>query len=249
MRALYEGRFEQAETLALETLALGQRMKVQNAEGAFGVQMFTLRRQQGRLKELEPAVRLFAGQGSTAWRPGLTLVYSELGLRDEARAEFEQLSTGGFGGLEHDALWTGCMAYLAEVSDFLCDAARAEILYALLAPWDGKLVVVGGGTVCLGAVARYLGLLAATQGDFARAQEHYEAAVSMNKQSGGRPWCAHSEYDYARLLLQQGGAKVRRRAADLLTSAQQTAEQLGMARLLEQTGAELAELGTRRRRS
>ena len=42
--------------------------------------MYTLRREQGRLNEVEPAVRHFMRQQGAAatWRPGLALLYSEL---------------------------------------------------------------------------------------------------------------------------------------------------------------------------
>src|SRR5262249_34863090 len=54
MRALMQGRFADSERLAQEALAIGQRLQTENAAGIFGLQMFTLRREQGRLKELEP---------------------------------------------------------------------------------------------------------------------------------------------------------------------------------------------------
>ena len=74
MRALMQGRFADSERLAQEALAIGQRLQTENAAGIFGLQMFTLRREQGRLKELEPVVRYFVQQhtvaapGAPAWR-------------------------------------------------------------------------------------------------------------------------------------------------------------------------------------
>ena len=63
--------------------------------------MFTLRREQGRLKEIEPVVRVFLQQHSAAaaWRPGLAVIYSELGLTADARAEFENLAQHDFADL------------------------------------------------------------------------------------------------------------------------------------------------------
>ena len=71
MRALMQGRFADSERLAQEALAIGQRLQTENAAGIFGLQMFTLRREQGRLKELEPVVRYFVQQHTVAgaWRP------------------------------------------------------------------------------------------------------------------------------------------------------------------------------------
>ena len=55
MRALLAGRFADSERLAQEAFAIGQGLQTENVAGIFGLQMFTLRREQGRLKELEPA--------------------------------------------------------------------------------------------------------------------------------------------------------------------------------------------------
>lgn len=52
----------------------------------FGLQMFTIRRAQGRLQELEPVVKYFVQQHRVAstWRPGLALIYSEIGRQRDA---------------------------------------------------------------------------------------------------------------------------------------------------------------------
>ena len=54
MRALMQGRFEDSERLAQQAFAIGQRLQTETAAGVFGLQMFALRREQGRLKEVEP---------------------------------------------------------------------------------------------------------------------------------------------------------------------------------------------------
>ena len=71
MRALMLGRFQDSERLAQEAFAIGQRLQTETAAGVFGLQMFALRREQGRLREVEPVVRLFVQQHSAAaaWRP------------------------------------------------------------------------------------------------------------------------------------------------------------------------------------
>jgi hypothetical protein len=66
MRALLEGRFADAERLAQQGLAVGQRMQGEDTSGIFGLQMFTIRREQGRLREVEPVVRLFVQQNPAA---------------------------------------------------------------------------------------------------------------------------------------------------------------------------------------
>jgi tetratricopeptide (TPR) repeat protein len=162
MRALLDGRFAEAERLAQQALEIGQQAHA-DPDGVFGIQMFLLRREQGRLAELAPAVRYFVRQHTaTTWRPGLALIYSELGLGQEARNEFEHLAQHDFADLPRDGLWVTCITYLAEVCSFLQDTARAATLYHLLRPYAGRNVIVGGAVACYGAASRCLGMLAAT---------------------------------------------------------------------------------------
>ena len=101
MRALLDGRFVEGEQLAEQALAIGQRLQGTGVDGVFGMQMFTLRREQGRLQELAPVIRHFVQQHGAAstWRPGLALIYSELGREREARTAFEQLTVHDFAEL------------------------------------------------------------------------------------------------------------------------------------------------------
>ena len=66
--ALMDGRLEEAERLAHEALAIGQRAQSQNAVVDFTVQMAVLRREQWRLddlRSLESVIRSYAN--STRW--------------------------------------------------------------------------------------------------------------------------------------------------------------------------------------
>lgn len=196
MRALLAGRFADSERLAQEALAVGQSLQTENAAGVFGLQMFTLRREQGRLRELEPSVRYFVQQhtAAAAWRPGLALIYSELGRTREARTEFEYLARHDFTDLPRDALWMASMTYLTDVCTFLGDTARATILYQLLLPYAERTVVIGNAVACYGAMSRYLGALATTMADWDTAAQHFEDALAMNARMEARPWLAHTQY-------------------------------------------------------
>ena len=233
--ALMQGRFEDGERLAREALTMGQRLQTENGAGIFGQQMFALRREQGRLKELEPAVRFFVQQNQAAatWRPGLALIYSELGRRAEAQAEFEHLAKNDFADFPRDGMWMGCMSYLSEVCTFLGDRERAAILYELLLPFDGRTVAVGAGIVCCGALSRYLGALAATMERWDDAIQHFEDALTMNARMGAHPWLAHTQHQYACMLLARGQPADRDRALALIDSALSTTRELGMQSLEE----------------
>ena len=69
-RAQLSGEFETAERLAGETLAIGQRGHAENALHYYAMAMFNIRREQGRLGEVEDAVAQFIEMypAIPAWR-------------------------------------------------------------------------------------------------------------------------------------------------------------------------------------
>lgn len=243
LQALLAGRFQEAEHLALQAREVAPTIQALNTEGTFGLQMFTIRREQGRLREIAPVLRLILQQQTitTTWRPGLALIYSELGLVDEAREEFERLAHRNFLDFPRDAMWVGCITYLVEVCAFLGDKARAALLYDLLLPYAGRTVVVGGNVVCYGAASRYLGLLAATMGQWEKAIRHFEKALSMNTSMGAYPWLAHTQHAYAMMLLTRNKSTDRPQALELLHNACTIARELGMKELEERVSAQITQ--------
>jgi tetratricopeptide (TPR) repeat protein len=205
--------------------------------------MFTLRREQGRLRELEAAVRFFVQQqtAAAAWRPALALIYSELGRTPDARAEFENLAQHDFADLPRDSLWMGTMTYLADVCTFLGDRARADTLYRILFPFAGRNVVIGLA-VCYGALSRYLGALATTLERWDEAARHFEDALAMNARMDARPWLAHTQEQYATMLLARHQSGDRDKAAALLDAALATARELGMRAVEERVTAGIAQM-------
>ena len=79
-RSINAGASTEAERLAGEAHAIGQPLGVDNVDGVLGVQMFTIRREQGRLQEVAPFVKHFVAEhgAGAAWRPGLALIYADL---------------------------------------------------------------------------------------------------------------------------------------------------------------------------
>ena len=215
MMALFEGRLDESERLAREALELGGRMPGLDAEGVYGLQMFSVRREQGRLRELAPVVAYFVQHTAAAatWRPGLALVYTELGLAAEARAEFERVAANGFESVPKDARWVTCITYLAEVCAFLGDAERAAALYTELAPFEGRNLIAPPNVACFGSASRHLGMLAAAMKRWPDAERHFEAGLAMNARQRARPWLAHTQHQYAAMLLARNGAGDRERAA------------------------------------
>jgi tetratricopeptide (TPR) repeat protein len=107
MLALMRGEFSDAEHLVLEFQAL---LPVAVHAEQLSMQIFTLRREQGRLTGLQPVVSAFLRQHAAAsvWRPGLALIYLEVGQQEQVRAEYEKLVADDFAAMPRDGRWRGC---------------------------------------------------------------------------------------------------------------------------------------------
>lgn len=228
--AIAEGRFDEAEEVVRKMLEMGHRSRAENADWIYGVQMFSIRREQGRLQEIASTMRWFAREepSTSTWRPGLAVVYAELDFRDEARKEFETLAASGFQDLPQSELWLANVSYLSDVCSYLDDTSRAKLLYEMLSPYAGRNMVIGGALACYGAVDRFLGELARTMGSPKIAADHFATALAMNARMGFRPWLARTQFQYARMLLERGGGVDSEKAKALLGGAVAISGELGM---------------------
>jgi len=107
-------------------------------------------------------------------------------------------------------------------------------------PFAGRNVVVGLATVCYGALSRYLGALATTLESWNEAAQHFEDALAMNARMNARPWLAHTQHQYGKMLLARDQSGDRDKAIALLESALVTARELGMPSVGERVTAELS---------
>jgi DNA-binding SARP family transcriptional activator len=222
MRALLEGRLEEADALAARALAIGARAEAVTAAQYYAVQLIAIRRDQGRMAELESAVREVIERYPTrlGYRAALGLLLSETGRQDEAWAEVGSLALEE---IPEDVDWLTTMTMLADLCADLGDAPRAEQLYELLLPYADVNVVIGLGVVCEGAAARYLGRLAAATGRRGDAERHFEEALERNTALGAPVCLARTQLEYAQAL---GGRSAR--ARELIESASSTAREVGL---------------------
>lgn len=199
-----------------------------DTEGMHGLGMFLLRREQGRLAGLATALRTMVRLNpASLWRPGLAALYAELGMAEEARAEFECLAADGFAAVPHDGTRPLCLCLLAEVCCALDDAERASWLLKHLRHWEGRLLVFWGNLACLGPADRLLGLLAATAGRPAEAEHFLERSLELSRRIDSPVWVAHCLYDLARLLHTSDPARAR----SMLAEAAELCERYGLAGL------------------
>ncbi len=237
---LMKGRFDEAERLANETLALGQHAPRATVLGNYGLQLFVLRREQGRLAEIEPFLTRRSPSNTVfavVFPSFLALLHAELGRPAEARSEFEQLAANGFADVPQTSVWPITIGNLSEVCCYLGDASRAAALYRLLLQYSGRNVTRGQAYASLYSADHYLGLLAATMSKPDEATWHFEAALALDARMGARPLLARAQCDYARMLLGSGSSAAHAKAGRLLEQAIATARKLGMASLVAKAEA------------
>jgi len=226
--ALCDGDLEAAEAAAGRSQEWGRLLTGRDASGTYAIQMFGLRREQGRLAELAPVVRLLDTEArASAWGPGLVALYAELGMEDEARRELRELVDEGLGALR-PSLWLASLVYLADACALLGDVEAAAVLYPELAAYRGSNVMIGHLVACYGAMDRYLGMTATVLGDWERAEEHFHAALALNTRLGARTWLAHTVYEYARMLLARNAGDDRSHARGQLGLALGLAQTIGL---------------------
>ena len=241
-RAQLSGDFDAAERLAGETLAIGQRGHAENALHYYAMAMFNIRREQGRLGEVEDAVAQFIEMypAIPAWRCCQALMHIELGRHEQAREAFESVAAAGFDALPRDANFLIAVTLLAEVCGALGDADRAAELHALLAPHGGRNVLVGRAASCNGSASRLLGILAGVLGEWEEAERSFAEALAMHVRMGARPWVARTELAWAEMLLARGGPGDEAAAFERLAEAIVLADALGMVALAERARALVA---------
>jgi tetratricopeptide (TPR) repeat protein len=232
MRLLMRGSFEEAGVTAQKFLELGNRVKDRNAPQSFGAHLILRRWEENALEQIIPALKLLIldNPNTIAWKCVLAFCLSELN-DPEAQTVFSSLSHDCFGKLPQNETWAIAMSMLSIAAVNLGDRDRAIELYELSLPGKDFFTVVGYGVMSFGSRARELGNLASLMGRFDEAREHFELAIEQNRKTGAAPWVAHSQYDYARMLVQQRDPANLDQIRELVADAQTIANQLGMVRL------------------
>ena len=213
---------------------VGRLLTGRAPSGIYGIQMFSIRREQGRLDELAPSMRLLAGGDAPggAWRPGLAALLAELGIEAEARRELDaHPRPTGF-----DALRAVALAGVAHLprrrrAPPWRRAARRRCSTRSSRRSPARNVVIGHGVACYGAADRYLGLLAATLGEHDLAADHFEAALRSTADGRADVGRAHAPTRTAGRCARGRGRDVGSAAA-LLSEAATLAERIGLPMVL-----------------
>lgn len=229
MLALAAGRLSEAEELVEQARALGERAQRDAAIPVYRLQRYTLCDFHGAVGDVESAIRdlVAAYPARAVFCCTLAHLYARLGRLEEAKRVFDDLAEDDFSVLPFDQEWLYAMSLLAETCTLLGNREAARVLYRLLLPY-AALNAVDVTEGFAGSSSRYLGMLASTMSRLDEAARHLEDAVAMNERMGARPWLAHAQHDYARVLLVRDTPGDRKRAHESVESAVATYRELGM---------------------
>jgi tetratricopeptide (TPR) repeat protein len=231
---LIEGRFDDAERLANEALAVGRTFVQNEAMYTFSGQFAMICRERSRLQDIEPAFSAHAEKNPDVplFRCTAAYVWAELDRYAEARREFEDLARENFATIRRSGMdWLHILVLLSELCCYFGDKSRAETLRNLLAPFANRNATYLG-LISLGSVAAFLGKLDALRGRFQEAAAHFEQAIEFNERIGARPWLAEAQYEFGRMLSTENSIRDDKRAFALLDSSRRIAASIGSVRLL-----------------
>ncbi len=231
MQAILHGYLDQAEELA--AFAVGQKKGggLTNAEAFYAVQLYAIRREQGRLNEMESIFRRFVQHHDAipAWRCGYAIILIETGRIDNARIVFNTLKASDFEDIPKDSNWLLAMAILAELCSLFGEKYSAKIIYEKALPYEDNIIVFGNTALCYGSMALYLGLLASTL-YLEKTDEHFKKALKVHNQLGARVLLAHTQKAYADHLCMTS-TNPPKLARDLYQQSRITARDLGLVQL------------------
>jgi DNA-binding SARP family transcriptional activator len=244
--ALFAGRLTEAEELIEQALAFGRRAQPADAIPSHGLHRYALCDLRGHPEDVAPAIgRLVAEYPARpVFRCALAHIDARRGQRAEAKRALDDLGVGDFSALPFDAEWLFAMSLLAETSALLGDTDSAAVLYRLLLPW-AAFNAGDHPEGIRGSISRYLGLLAATMERWTEGAQHFENGLEMNQRMGARPWLAHTQTDYARMLHIRDGRGDRDRVRVLLHAARTTYRELEMDSYAASAAAIAQEAGAR----
>jgi tetratricopeptide (TPR) repeat protein len=229
VEAFLDGDLGAAEQRAEEMQRLGEELG-EDLSGLHGLQLFVIRREQGRLQELAPLVRILASGERVAhlWGPGAVLLLAEIGAEDEARSLLSSLEPDRFAAVPYDSMFPASIAFLAEAAAMLADGEAAATLGELIAPWRHGAMLAGQITAHLGSGARYLGLTFAARGLLDEARDCLEEALAFNRRARSVMWVAHTLADLGEIHRRAGRSEASATCAE---EARELASRHGLTRV------------------
>jgi DNA-binding CsgD family transcriptional regulator len=222
----HEGRFDEALRLGTDALDLAARGGHQAADFVFRILAYSCRVKTGG----EPMGEVIRSQGAgpDVFRIFWAMVAADTGDSERAAALF-QSALPVLEEIDGSDLQVQTHMAFAVVAWSLDRAEAGPAIYAALEPFADELAVSSSGQATSGgSVSRYLGQMAALQGDWDRVETDFARAMRRNLETGARGEVAETRFDWATALLRRGLARDRERAGAMLEAAARGATELGM---------------------
>lgn len=207
MRAIQQGRYEEAARFIERARALGQRADSDNARQFVLMQTYALGHLTGKCIDGEQDFRRYLGETGSGptWRCTIVHLLAASGQRRAAARELEILAEDEYAAIPSDGLWLFAMSLLGEACALIRASHHASALHRVLAP-HGDAVVPNVAPLT-GAVADTLGLLAGAFGDHGQAVEHLRTALSIHVGMRASAWTARTHLRLAEALTASGASR------------------------------------------
>jgi DNA-binding SARP family transcriptional activator len=189
-RALMRAADPFAEELVHAAHTLGRALQQWDSEGMFVLQMFALRFQQDRVREIRAALEVPTPDGPRIVN-GVALLAVALvasGRPDAARPILDRAVEGGRLRLPHDNMWLGATALMSGAAAAIGTPEQRALLFGELEPFARRWCAFGAGGAAFGTGHHWLGKLAVANGDVAAATNHFDWAESMSLAAGATYW-------------------------------------------------------------
>jgi DNA-binding CsgD family transcriptional regulator len=177
-RQFAEGNLGAASQTCSRLAESGSSFGTDDTEGPYGVQMYLVRREAGRLDTVRP---LITGEESPAqrWAPGLLALYTELGLERPAQRLLRWLLERYTDRDRDSGDWPIRLAFMVEAAVRLEDMTSVRQLRPLMAEYAALNLVGGHFVAVFGSAERYLGQLESLLGD-GSPEDRFNAAFALD---------------------------------------------------------------------
>lgn len=235
---IWHGDLITGEQLARGAVLRGTELE-QTSAGAFILQRFVVRYQQGRLAE---EVRILRGvsDASSVFRAGAALL--AVALADTGQPGRGAIVTNEVVGpsgemLPRDVFWLAGMALFSGVAVAAGDDHLLRVIGELIEPCADLVVTFGVGGALLGSGHHWLGVVDDASGRPDRALEHYAEALTIATRIDAPYWVADAQVGRARVLRRRGRHSDAAEIERLEREAAAIAERGGYGRVLAQISA------------
>jgi DNA-binding SARP family transcriptional activator len=184
-----------AEGMVRAAAVLGGELQQVDAPGMEILQLFALRRQQGRCHEVVPAL-VTASHDQPRMEAGISLLACsslESGRPDDARRIVDQVLAGGEVRFPRNNMRLGGIALVAGVVAEVGTDEQRLLCRRELEPYAEQWCVFGAGGAVFGPGHQWLGELAAASGDVADGRKHLTRARELAEAASSPYWIERAQ--------------------------------------------------------